>query len=330
MYHPWRAIALSLLLLPVPARAQTGLLVVAHGANAEWNSQVRETVAQVRWTSGPTAVAFLMGPESESSGWSRGVEQLVSQGARSIVVVPLMVSSHGSHYRQIRFYAGELEQFPPELEAHNHGPNGPPPVPMQVTPALDAAPELQAAVATRWSELEPRLRSAPLVLLGHGPTEDRDALRWVAAFETALGRVRAQGHEQESRPALLRDDAPPPDRARAIAVMRDTVSALAARSGDSVTVMTILIAQGQMTRARIPRAAGAVCSDGTHPASRDRTLDREGGGGGSYSVSRAVRQADGQTVRLLIFEYRISAGPPAPDPAGLPRIFQLCSPPSSP
>jgi hypothetical protein len=35
--------------------------------------------------------------------------------------------------------------------------------------------------------------------------------------------------------------------------MRDTVTALAARSGDSVTVMTILIAQGQMTRARIPR-----------------------------------------------------------------------------
>lgn len=258
MYKSWRGLALLLLLCPVPARAQTGLLIVAHGANAEWNSQVRETAAQVRWAAGPTAVAFLMGPEAESSGWTRGVEQLVAQGARSIVVVPLMVSSHGSHYRQIRFYAGELEQLPPELEAHDHGPDTPPPVPMQVTPALDAAPELQEAVATRWSGLEPRLRSAPLVLLGHGPTVDADASRWLAAFETALARVRALGHQQERRPALMRDDAPPPERARAIAQMRDTVTALAVRSGDSVTVMTILIAQGQMTRARIPRDLGGL------------------------------------------------------------------------
>ena len=253
MYKSWRALALLLLLSPASAPAQTGLLVVAHGADAEWNGQVRETVAQVRWTAGPTAVAFLMGPEAESAGWTRGVEQLVAQGARAIVVVPLMVSSHGSHYRQIRFYAGKLDQLPPELEPHDHGPDGPPPVPMVVTPALDAAPELQEAVATRWSGLEPRLRSAPLVLLGHGPTEDRDALRWIAAFETALARVRALGHRHESRPALMRDDAPPPERARAIGQMRDTVAALAARSGDSVTVMTILIARGRMTRARIPR-----------------------------------------------------------------------------
>ena len=253
MYKSWRGLVLLLLLCPIPALSQTGLLIVAHGANAEWNGQVRETVAQVRWAAGPTAVAFLMGPEAESSGWTRGVEQLVAQGARSVVLVPLMVSSHGSHYRQIRFYAGELERLPPELEAHDHGPDAPPPVPIQVTPALDAAPELQEAVATRWSGLEPRLRSAPLVLLGHGPTADPDASRWIAGFETALARVRELGHQQESRPALMRDDAPPPERARAIAQMRDTVTALAARSGDSVTVMTILIAQGQMTRARIPR-----------------------------------------------------------------------------
>ena len=253
MYKSWRGLALLLLTCPVPALAQTGLLVVAHGANADWNGQVRETVAQVRWTAGPTTVAFLMGQESGSSGWTRAVERLVAQGARSIVVVPLLVSSHGSHYRQIRFYAGELEKLPPELEAHDHGPDGPPPVPMQVTSALDAAPELQEAVAIRWSGLDPRLKSAPLVLLGHGPTDDTDAVRWSAAFETALARVRALGHQEESRPALMRDDAPPPERARAITRMRDTVTALAARSGDSVTVMTILIAQGQMTRARIPR-----------------------------------------------------------------------------
>ena len=45
MYKSWHGLALLLLVCPVPALAQTGLLVVAHGANAEWNGQVRETVA---------------------------------------------------------------------------------------------------------------------------------------------------------------------------------------------------------------------------------------------------------------------------------------------
>jgi hypothetical protein len=124
---------------------------------------------------------------------------------------------------------------------------------MRVTAALDAAHELQEAVAIRWQELDPLRRNSPLLLLGHGPIADDDAARWNHAFLTALARLRALGHAGESRPALLRDDAPPPLRAKAIREMRDTVTALAARSEDSVTVMTVLIAEGQMTRSRIPR-----------------------------------------------------------------------------
>jgi sirohydrochlorin ferrochelatase len=257
MYNPRRPIGLLALFValapvPLPAR-QTGLLVVAHGATAEWNDQVRATVAQVKWPHGPVATAWLMGPEAPTAGWQAAVTRLIDHGARSIVVVPLMVSSHGSHYRQVRFYAGELRELPLELAAHNHGPEGPPPVPMRVTAALDAAHELQEAVAIRWQELDPLRRNAPLLLLGHGPTADEDAARWHQAFHTALARLATLGHNGESRPALLRDDAPPPIRAEAIRRMRDTVTALAARSRDSVTVLTVLIAEGQMTRSRIPR-----------------------------------------------------------------------------
>lgn len=254
MYIPMRCIGLLGLLAAAPAHsAQTGLLVVAHGAGPDWNARVRETVAQTRWAEGPVAVAFLMGPEAESAGWSVAVARLTTGGARSIVVVPLMVSTHGSHYRQVQFYAGQLDRFPPELSAHDHGPDGPPPVPMRVTPALDSSPELLEAVALRWQELDPVRRYAPLLLLGHGPTADEDAARWTGAIETALDRLRTLGHAGESRPALLRDDAPAPIRAEAIRQMRDTVAALAARSRDSVTVMTVLIAEGQMTRTRIPK-----------------------------------------------------------------------------
>jgi sirohydrochlorin ferrochelatase len=233
--------------------AQTGLLVVAHGSSVEWNDQVRQTVTQVRWPHGPIATAFLMGPEAETRSWNDGIAQLAAAGVRSIVVVPLMVSSHGSHYRQIRFYAGELPHLPPELRGHDHGDHTSPPVPTRVTPALDAAPELLEAVATRWTELAPPRRDAPMLLLGHGPNDESDAARWIAALETSLEQVRALGYRGEARPALLRDDAPPPVRAAAISGLRDTVMALAARNRDSVTVMTVMVARGPMTSARIPQ-----------------------------------------------------------------------------
>jgi len=54
---------------PATLVAQTGLLVVAHGAGPEWNGPVRETVASVSWPHGPVQVAFLMGAETPASGW---------------------------------------------------------------------------------------------------------------------------------------------------------------------------------------------------------------------------------------------------------------------
>ena len=71
------------------------------------------------------ATAFLMGPEAASAGWSAGIADLESRGATEIVVVPLMVSSAGAHYRQVRYYAGEIAELPTALRAHgDHGPVG--------------------------------------------------------------------------------------------------------------------------------------------------------------------------------------------------------------
>lgn len=246
------AFTAAIVACPLTLAAQTGLLVVAHGATVEWNNQVRETVAQVRWD-GPAATAFLMGPEAEAAGWDQAVASLVAQGARSIVVVPLMVSSFGSHFRQIRYYAGEIDSLPAELAGHDHGEHQPPPVPMVVAGALDAAPEMLEAVVERWRGLGATERAAPLVLLGHGPDAAEDAARWLAAFDTALTQLKHAGHTAEGRAALLRDDAAAPVRAESIRQMRDTVAALSRRADDSVTVMTVLISRGAMTGVTIPR-----------------------------------------------------------------------------
>jgi sirohydrochlorin ferrochelatase len=244
------AVAALLAAIPAEAAAQEGLLIVAHGAGAEWNARVRETVAQVQWD-GPVGLAFLMGEEKESAGWNAAVTKLAAEGAQRIVVVPLMVSSYGSHYRQIRYYAGELDELPAELAGHDHGTHAAAPVPMRVTAALDDAPELAAALGARWAELTEADRRRPLLLVAHGPNDSADAIEWVAHI-VAVSEGLRERTRSDLHVALLRDDAPPDVRKAAVASMRDTVLAMAARAADSVVAMPVMISAGSITRVKIP------------------------------------------------------------------------------
>ncbi|HET9132685.1 MAG TPA: CbiX/SirB N-terminal domain-containing protein [Gemmatimonadales bacterium] len=245
----------GMMVVATPAMAQTGLLVVAHGADSSWNAKVRDVVAQVQWN-GPVRTAFLMGAEAKDASWDAGVQQLVAAGAKSLVVVPLMVSSHGSHTRQVMFYGGALPEMPAELakgghDHHHHG--GPPPVPTRVTTALDDAPELGEALAARWRELPAADRARPLVLVAHGPNAEADVPRWIAGIRAATAPLAAALGDKPLHIGLLRDDAPREVRAAAVQGIRDTITALATQHGDSVTVMTVLVSSGQINRVKVPQ-----------------------------------------------------------------------------
>lgn len=234
------------------APANAGLLVVAHGANLEWNDQVRGAVARVRWN-GPVSVAFLMGEEAESAGWDSAVTRLEAAGAPALVVVPLMVSSNGGHYEQVRYYAGVRDSMPGGLGAHAHHAPRRPSVPVRVTAALDGAPEMAQAVAERWSSLGAAHRARPVVLVGHGPGDEASTRRWMEQFREVEMALARAGLRADVRSGLLQDDAPAPVRAAAIAALRDTVRALSSRSGDSVVALTVVIARGSITRVTVPR-----------------------------------------------------------------------------
>ena len=226
----------------------TGLLIVAHGAGAEWNTRVRAAVTQVRWERGPVAVAFLMGPEAETAGWNHGVDTLLAQGAKSLIVVPLLVSSHGGHYRQIVAMAAGADSG-----GHEHGPAKAPPVPTRVTAALDDAPELGDALAARWTALDPALRRRPVMLIAHGPERDAEARRWEEHLSATAGRAfKREGLKQPLAIGLLRDDAPAEVRAAAVARIRETITALATQANDSVLVITALISSSGIDQVKIP------------------------------------------------------------------------------
>lgn len=254
MRRPAFVLLALLLVRPLHARpTSTGLLVVAHGATAEWNARVRATVAQVHWTQGPVAVAFLMGAEAGSAGWDAAVRSLSRAGATEIVVVPLMISTFGDHVRQVEHYAGVRPELPPALVEHDHRDGGVTPIlPMRVTPALDAAPELGAILLDGWRALPEADRPRPIFLLAHGPQSEADAARWEWNLSGAAEVLSAGGATGEFRVGLVRDDASPEARAAAVAVARDTVAALAARARDSVVVLPILISTGSLDRVKLP------------------------------------------------------------------------------
>lgn len=195
--------------------AQVGLMVVAHGGGPEWNDVVKRAAGRVAWTAGPVATAFLMGPEAQSGGWGAAVDRLVSQGAREIVVVPLMVQSAGSHFRQIEYYAGLRASLPEELAAHHHADRPAVRVPMRLTPALDTAPELRQALLEHWRGLVAADRNRPVLLVAHGPQSDREAAIWVSALSRGAKAIAEEGGVNASV-GLLRDDAPPEVRAAAV------------------------------------------------------------------------------------------------------------------
>lgn len=251
-----RSLILFLFLAGLPlaaGRAQnTGLLVVAHGADSGWNDRVAAVVEQVRWT-GPVELAYLMGDAShDGHGWNDAVARLEAKGIDRLVVVPLMVSSHGAHTRQIQFYAGALAQLPSELSGHVHGPVSHPRVTTMVTDAIDAAPELGAVLLDHWRALPAADRARPVVLVAHGPSGDVDARRWESALSVANAPLAAALGNAPMRIGLIRDDAPPAERAAAVASIRDTIAALASASGDSVLVMTVLISSSGINTVRIP------------------------------------------------------------------------------
>lgn len=249
----WWGVAL-LAVMVQQASAQVGLLVVSHGADSSWNTRVEETLSRVRWSQGPVRGAFLMGSGATTSSWDKGVAELVAAGARSIIVVPLMVSTYGEHVSQIRYYAGELRELPASLASmgHEHHSVQPSPVPMRVTRAIDGASELGEILGDRWNALADSMRTGTLVLIAHGPSADSLVGGWLHSITAAAAPLSQRLGVSNVRIGLLRDDAPAPVRAAAIASLRDTVVALATRSGEPVTVMTVLVSSGSINRVKVP------------------------------------------------------------------------------
>ncbi len=249
------AIQLVLLTAVSPAAvAQTvGTLVVAHGGDSIWNSLVRAGVRQLRLP-GPVEISFLMGPEASRSRFQDAVDKLVTKGAKEVVAVPLLVSSHSGHYEQIRYLARLTDTLDAVMREHlHHGgiERSTAPVPIRVTAALDDSHELARVLTDRATTFEPNPRGKALMLVGHGPNSAEDYAAWMRNLRVVADSVRQWSGFRDVHVELVREDAPAAVRAEAVHRLRELISLQAEVSGQPVVVVPILVSRGGISRSQI-------------------------------------------------------------------------------
>lgn len=236
------------------AHDRPAAIVVAHGAEAEWNARVRE-IADLAGTGGPVEVAFLMGPEAEARPFQDVVAQLVHRGATEIVIVPLLVSSHSGHYDQLRWLVGEIDTLSGHMAHHLETAGITRPADLsrvRLVAALDDAPELADALADRALALADSPAEQALFLIGHGPNSAEDYARWMANLRPVAERVASVTGFRDVKLGLVRDDAPPEVRAEAVRGIRETIALQREWTGRPVVVVPVLVSAGRVSREKIP------------------------------------------------------------------------------
>jgi sirohydrochlorin cobaltochelatase len=250
------------LTLPSTAAAQAakfpgpevGTLIVAHGGGPAWDARVEKIAAEVRLP-GPVAVSFLMGPGAKTHRFQDMVADLARRGATEVVVVPMLVSSHSGHYEQIRYLAGERPDLDSTMMHHLHMSGierAAPGVRITLTKAVDDAPEIAQVLADRAKGLAKDPKQQALFLVGHGPNSAEDYAEWMANLRRVADTVRARTGFRNVLLDLVRDDAPAPVRAEAVARVRELIRLQHELTGRDVVVVPVLISTGRVSTEKLP------------------------------------------------------------------------------
>jgi sirohydrochlorin ferrochelatase len=248
------------------AAAEPGIVLLAHGGSAEWNTRVTELATNVN-ASRPTEVAFGMATRATIQS---AIDTLVARGVTEIVAVPLFVSSWSTVITSTEYLLGLRPEAPAALSSFakmSHAPAGTSgtaaagheghtadgttpvtsPVPVRMTAALNDHPIVADILASRARAISRERAKEALIVVAHGPNDEEDNHRWLADMASLVERIK----QTESFAALeyltLRDDAPTPVRDAATAQLRGIVQRELA-AGRRPLIVPLLISFGGIER----------------------------------------------------------------------------------
>jgi sirohydrochlorin cobaltochelatase len=271
-----RAIVFMLALgVPMFAAAQgpakTGVLLLAHGGQAQWNQSVSDVARRVD-AQLPTEVAFGMATRANIKG---AMDRLIARGVTSIVAVPLFVSSHSSVITSTEFLLGLRQQAPADLAKFakmNHGEHDAPAnahahyaddpaspiasrVPVRMTSAFNRHPLVGAMLADRARSISTAPGNEAVIVVAHGPVPDDDNARWLDDMRVLAGHVRTAAPFASVEYMTVRDDAGPEIREAATRELRHKVEAQRAL-GRRVLIVPHLMSFGGIEKGLLKRLEG--------------------------------------------------------------------------
>ena len=227
------------------ARAQDfGVVVMAHGGSDEWNEGVLEAVEPLR-RDHAIEVAFGM---ADAVSIQSAVTRLEDAGADRIGVVRLFISGD-SWYDRTRQILGVIDGAPSRpandpTASHDMGEMGHSMEFWRVdadagfavsVEGLSEAPEMGVVLADRARRLSTDPAREDVLILAHGPEDDKENERWIRYMEAHAAVIRAAMPFHEIVAETLREDWPD-KRALAEQRIRQYVET-AAEEGRSVIVL---------------------------------------------------------------------------------------------
>jgi len=194
--------------------ADFGVLVMAHGGTEAWNEAVLEASRSVE-EDYPVEVALGM---ASAGSLQEAVSKLEAQGVRRIGVVRLFVSGE-SWYERTRQILGISSGAPPRHEApvaHHEGGHHD----FRATfwrietrstfalsrEGLSEAGEMSRVLLDRARDLSVDAERESVLILAHGPGDDDENERWIAALEELAAPLREEHAFRAVEVHTLRED----------------------------------------------------------------------------------------------------------------------------
>jgi sirohydrochlorin ferrochelatase len=281
--------------LPAMAAAQTttGVLVLAHGGQPQWNERVLDVVKRVD-AQQPAEVAFGMATRANIQS---AIDKLTARGVTDIVAVPLFVSSHSSVITSTEYLLGLRDVAPKDLAIFakmNHASHGAPatedhsahgmpgadpasPVKtaakIRMTPAFNRHPLIGAIAADRAKSISKDPATEAVILVAHGPVPEDDNRKWLDDMAALAEHVRKAAPFANVDYMTVRDDAGPAIREAATRELREKVEAQRA-AGRRVLIVPHLMSFGGIEKGLFKRLEGldyTMTTQGLMPD--DRVVD---------------------------------------------------------
>lgn len=245
--------------------AEIGVLLVAHGDPQAplWNQLVEEAAASLNGAYN-VDLGFQMPWNMQEP-----VDRLVARGAKTIIVVPVSISSYSSSYRDLE-YAFGFRSTPPTFYGGAPRHMGQPYWPVQttakfvMTKAMDDSTIIAQVLRERARALSTEPGNETLFILAHGPVTDADNDMWIENMTRLGGYIQQRDKYADVKVGTFRIDGGEALRERSINEIRTQIQA-AIDAGRTPIVVPLLVSDGHTNRHQYPQFLNGVnyAYDGT-------------------------------------------------------------------